>query len=241
MKKPKQKKRFHLNFLLVLFLLLFSHQKASAMIEIGYRAGLFMHAGRLNAILKEYNLDNPWQTFKPVHLGLGGRMVVGAQTESVTYFAGLKWLRNTQTSSGIDPATDANNSKRLVVHYGGIVFGMHTNSDEPLSAGFEINAFNYYVLSFQQSTSTPVKEAGRTEIINNLNPDLSLFARFALQHGMAGVSIIPALDIPLFHGRNDIGDLRTQWNLYPAKEPQIMRGYNLSVTLSVLLAKRKYD
>lgn len=216
--------------------------KAHALVEVGYRAGAWLNAGKLNNIIREYNTQNPWQQFNPVHFGLGGRMIIGKQTEVITIYAGLKWLRNKQTSSGIDPATLANNTKQLIVHYGGIVFGMHThNEDSPLSAGFEFNAFNYYVLSYKESTSSNIKSAGTTEIINRVNPDLSLFVRIALSHGITGVSLIPALDIPMFHGRNDISDLRKQWKLYaPSSDKYVMRGYNFSLTLSVLLHKKQY-
>lgn len=216
-----------------------SIQKAQATIEIGYRAGVWLNAGKLNSIIQEYNAQNPWQKFNKVHFGLGGRGVIGFQTENFNIFAGLKWLRNTQTSSGTDPSTLTNNSKRLVVHYGGIIFGMQTNSESIVNAGFEFNAFNYYVLSFQESSISKVKSAASTEIINNVNPDLSLFLRFALQKGKAGISLIPALDLPIFHGKNDISDLRKQWKLYAPSDTKVMRGYNFSITLSVLLGKSR--
>lgn len=234
-----QKNNFKVSLLCFVLFCGFRSQQAFATLEIGYRAGLFLNTGGLNSIVKEYNAKNPWQTFKPIHLGLGGRMVFGAQTEYFNFFAGLKWLRNTQTSSGIDPSTGVNNYKRLIVHYGGIVFGVQTESEKGIGAGIELNAFNYYVLRVQESTTANVKASTGTEIVNDVNPGISLFMRFALNHGVTGISIIPAIDIPLVNGRNDISSLRSNWKLNTPSEPKIMRGYNLSLTLSVLLHKKR--
>ncbi len=226
----------------IFFLIFFAgmgKQKAFGFVEIGYRVGLWLNTGGINSIIREYNTQNPWQQFKPMHLGLGGRTVWGIQRENVSYLVGLKWLRNTQTASGTDPATQANNTKRLVVHYGGIVMGVQTNIEGAFNAGIELNAFNYYVLRYQESTTSNVKAGTDTEIVNDPNPGISLFVRIALQHGIAGVTLIPAFDMSLVNGKNDISGLRSKWKLYTPSEPQMMRGYNLSLTLSVLLGKKR--
>ncbi|MBK6329645.1 MAG: hypothetical protein IPL09_03205 [Bacteroidetes bacterium] len=227
-------------FLLGLFFMGLGCQHLFAYIEGGYRVGLWLNAGKLNNIIREYNIQNPWQAFKPVHMGLGGRVVFGAQSKSVAFFAGLKWLRNSQTVSGTDPSTQSANYKRLTVHYGGIVFGMHTTLESPVSVGLELNAFNYYVLRLQESNTPNVKAATSNELVNDVNPNLSFFVRLALQKGVAGITLIPAIDLPVLHGRNDISDLRKPLKLYtPSSDTYVMRGYNISLTLSILLAKKR--
>ncbi|MBK9300441.1 MAG: hypothetical protein IPN14_07485 [Bacteroidetes bacterium] len=63
---------------------------------------------------------------------------------------------------------------------GGIVFGMHTTLESPVSVGLELNAFNYYVLRLQESNTPNVKAATSNELVNDVNPNLSFFCTLSI-------------------------------------------------------------
>ena len=115
-------------------------------LEAGYKVGLWLNAGGMNRILREFNTKNPWQKFNMIHTAHGGRIMYGAEMNDITFFTGLDWIRTVITSSGIDPATNQMSYRKLVVHNGGIGFGLNMKSSEGVEFGFETNVFNFFAV-----------------------------------------------------------------------------------------------
>lgn len=182
---------------------------AQGFIEGGYKTGLFLNTSGLNSTIEDYNTGRPWLTeeMPSVRGAHGYRFSFGYQGSNDSpfgvYFV-IQALRAQPTASGIDPNTGLLVYERLLVHYGGFGIGpmiklVHSEVAD-VQIGMDLNAFNYYVLRYQKSATPEFAflDYEDQEIINNLNPTINLFVRFALFLGPLGIALTPEIDIPVF-------------------------------------------
>jgi len=230
------------------FLLNSNFATAQGYIEGGYKTGIFLNTAGLNSTIADYNTGHQWLTeeMPSVRGAHGYRFSFGYQGSQDSpfgvYFV-IQALRAEPTGSGINPYTGVLSYERLSVHYGGFGIGpmftvVHSEVLD-VQIGMDLNAFNYYVLRYQKSATPDFKflDYEDLEVINNVNPTINLFMRFALFLGPVGIALTPEIDIPIY-GKNELSQLAYIWQNTVSEPDAKMRGYNISLNATVIICPK---